>query len=54
MELHQGRVRLDIRKRFIIERVVRPWNRISTAMIMAPSMTEFKQHLDSENGLNFG
>ncbi|KAK4823264.1 hypothetical protein QYF61_000231 [Mycteria americana] len=37
---------LGIRKRFLTERVVGHWNRLPREVVMAPSLSEFKEHLD--------
>ena len=37
---------MDIRKRFFIERVVGHWNRLPRELGTAPSLPEFKEHLD--------
>ena len=37
---------MDIRERFFTERVVGHWNRLPREMVMAPSLSEFKEHLD--------
>jgi len=47
MRLHQGKFRLDIRKRFFTERVVGHWNRLLSEVVMAPNLSEFKEHLDN-------
>ncbi|KFQ71111.1 hypothetical protein N335_11245, partial [Phaethon lepturus] len=45
MKLHQGKFRLDIRKKFITERMVSHWNRVPREVAMAPSLSEFKEYL---------
>ena len=47
MELHRGRIRLGITKRFFTKRVVGHWNRLPRAAVTAPSLPEFKKCLDS-------
>ena len=46
LKLRQGRLRLDIRRKFFTQRVVMHWNRLTKDVVDAPSLKAFNTRLD--------
>jgi len=45
-KLKEGRIKLDVKKKFFTVGVMRPWHRLPREVVDAPSLAVFKARLD--------
>lgn len=53
LNLHQWRFKLDVRKNFLVDKVVQHWKNLPRKVVQTPSLKTFKRHVDVVFGMCF-